>query len=228
MQPGLVWIYVHRLLPSGNARQGKSQSMYVYCRWCHSDQVCSVISDGEPHQRPSRSPKFRCPPGCCYRGSRQCHGQLATVGFHSYVTSEPMLEGREYRMGVKMVSDMVADHVLHDLRRNTGKANRPVVPSVPFRPLLEDGVDPLLAPDWWDLTWWQRLVEEVGKKGREFWCKLFQQSASYFVRTTGFRGVDVRQCSTFGHWYSSREVGGCWGIWGHPSCGPCWGSYYPA
>ena len=37
------------------------------------------------------------------------------------------------------------------------EANRPVVPCVAFRPLLEDGVDPLLAPDWGDLTWWQRL-----------------------------------------------------------------------
>ena len=108
-------------------------------------------------------------------------------------TSEPMLEGREYRMGVKMVSDMGADDVLHDLRCNTGKANRPVVPCVVFRPLLEDEVDPLLAPNWWDLAWWQRLIEEVGKKVREFWCELFQQSASYFVLTTGFRGVDVRQ-----------------------------------
>ena len=104
-----------------------------------------------------------------------------------------MLVGWEYRMGVKMVSDMGADDVLHDLRYNTGKANRPVVPCIAFRPLLEDGVDPLLAPDWWDLTSWQRLVEEVGKKGQEFWCELFQQAASYFVRTAGFRGVDVRQ-----------------------------------
>ena len=58
-------------------------------------------------------------------------------------TSEPMLKGREYRMGVKMVSDVGADDVLHNLRRDTGKANRPVVPCVAVR----RGVDPLLAPD---------------------------------------------------------------------------------
>ena len=71
-------------------------------------------------------------------------------------TSEPVLERQKYRLEVKVVSDMGADDLLLDLQLNTAKANRPVVPCIAFRPLLEDGVH------------WSRQTDGTSPEDRDF------------------------------------------------------------
>ena len=118
MQPGLVWIHVHRLLPSGNVRQGKSQSMCVYCHWCHSDQVCSLVSVWRTTSKAFEKSKI---PMSTWMLLSWMKAMSWTVD-KSWVSQLCLLRNPCWK-GESIGWESRSDDVLYDLGCNTGKAN---------------------------------------------------------------------------------------------------------